>query len=754
MQTPSPILKDLVLVGGGHSHVAVLKNLGMNPLAGLRVTVISRDIHTPYSGMLPGLVAGQYGREQAHIDLRPLCRFAGARLYHDAVEGIDLEQRRLRCAGRPPVAFDLVSFDIGSRPRTAGIPGADAHTTPVKPVDAFLQRFDALCERLEQSPDPHLRVAVVGGGAGGVELLLSLEKRLRDLVGAPNGDKRLSFDLFSAGPRLLQTHNERVSRKFERIMAERRIDVHLNCRVARVEKGALVDADGTRHAFDEIIWVTDAAAPEWVGESGLATDDKGFIAVDDHLRSTSHPFVFAAGDIASMTNHDLAKSGVYAVRQGKPLAENLRRAAQGRRLTTYRPQRRFLSLVGTGEEHAVGSRGWLAFEGKWVWKLKDWIDTRWMEQWDELPEMEQPAPQIDVEADTGPEPGLETIATAAMRCGGCGSKLGADVLSRVLARLDVDTSEGVVVGLNAPDDCAVIDVPAGKLQVQSVDFFRTFIDDPYTFGRIAANHALGDIWAMGATAHTALAVAVVPYASEAKVEDDLFQLLAGANAVLRDAGASLVGGHSGEGAEMAFGLQLSGLVAPDAILRKGGMRPGDQLILTKPLGTGTLFAADMRGKAKGRWIDQAIESMVQSNRTAAECLTAHGATACTDVTGFGVLGHLVEMCRASQTGAELDLDALPLLDGAAATVQAGIFSSLQPDNVRLRRAIENVDEAASHPHYPLLFDPQTAGGLLASVPAEQAEACVAAMKEAGYAAATVIGRITPALDTPIRLVMG
>ncbi len=174
------------------------------------------------------------------------------------------------------------------------------------------------------------------------------------------------------------------------------------------------------------------------------------------------------------------------------------------------------------------------------------------------------------------------------------------------------------------------------------------------------------------------------------------------------------------------------------------MTPGDKLILTKPLGTGTLFAADMRGDAKGRWIDDALASMVQSNRIGAEILFARGATACTDVTGFGLLGHLVEMARPSEVDVELDLEALPLLDGAIDCIRAGIFSSLQPQNVRLRRAIRNGENGARESErLPLIFDPQTAGGLLASVSAAEAEDCVDALRKAGYPTAAIVGQILP-----------
>jgi selenide,water dikinase len=205
----------------------------------------------------------------------------------------------------------------------------------------------------------------------------------------------------------------------------------------------------------------------------------------------------------------------------------------------------------------------------------------------------------------------------------------------------------------------------------------------------------------------------------------------------------LVGGHTGEGSELALGFAINGLIDENlvSVMRKGGMQPGDVLILTKPIGTGTLFAAHARLAAKGRWIDAALQSMVLSNRKGAQCLREFGATACTDLTGFGLLGHLVEMTKPSGVDAEINLGALPLLDGALETVAAGIVSSLQPANVRLRRALRNQEAFAQHPRYPLIFDPQTAGGLLASVPAHRGNACVAALKALGYPHTAIIGRI-------------
>ena len=735
----TPIVKDLVLVGGGHSHLAVLKRFGMKPLAGVRLTLICRDLQAPYSGMLPGFIAGHYSFDEAHIDLGPLARFAGARFYHDEVVALDPVARTLQCVSRPPVRYDVLSINVGSAPITRNVPGADGNVVPVKPIDGFVAAWNGLRERILSDPGS-ARIAIVGGGAGGVELALSVQHRLRQLLAAQDRDgTALEFHLFTDTDDIMPTHNRFVRAKFRRILAQRGVHLHTNQRVERVAPGHLI-SDGVAHSFNEILWVTMAGAQPWLGEAGLDVSDEGFVLVNDSLQSTSHEDLFAAGDVANMVNHPRPKSGVFAVRQGRPLADNLRRRLLGQRLRPFRPQRLFLSLVSTGDKYAIASRSRWALEGRLIWRWKDWIDRRFMRKYNELPEMAaDEAP--DLARGLANADALKEISAIAMRCGGCGAKVGSTVLERVLSQLTPVQRDDVLVGLHEPDDAAVVTVPEGKVMVHTVDSFRAFIDDAYVFGRIAANHALGDIYAMGAEPQTALAIVSIPFGLEAKVEDELFQMLAGALEVLDAAGTALVGGHTSEGAELQLGFAINGLADKARLMRKTGMRPGDSLVLTKPIGTGTLFAADMRQKAKGRWIADALQSMTQSNQEGARCLFAHGATACTDVTGFGILGHLVEMTKPSGVDVEIELGSMPILDGAEETTANGIFSSLQPQNVRLRRAIHDVERAARHPRYPLLFDPQTAGGLLASVPGEQTADCLAELHDLGYARAAVIGRV-------------
>lgn len=729
----APIDTDIVLVGGGHAHVHVLAAFAMRPLPGLRLTLITRDLATPYSGMLPGVIAGLYSTEQAHIDLVRLAAATGTRLIHAEAIGLDRIAKRVLLAGRPPIAYDIVSIDVGIVPALAPIAGAAEHAIAVKPIGSFISKFNALLDRCRRPNGPR-RVAVIGGGAGGVELLLSVRTRLLREAHEAGVDTDAFFFALVTNGEILATHNRRVRGAFRRVFAARGIALYENQCARAVTADAIELENGRTVTADAVLVTTDASSPLWFRETGLDLDSKGFLSVGPTLQVTNDPDAFAAGDCATLLTTPREKAGVFAVRAGPPLAENLRRRARGENLKPWRPQRRHLALISTGERYAVASRGAFKAEGAWLWTVKDWIDRRWMRMYQDVDAM---VARMSQRSSTP----VSDSATAhdEMRCGGCAAKIGPGPLSRALARLPAaPESPDVVVGLGTPDDAAVLVAPAVKNLVQTVDFFRAFIDDPYVFGEIAVNHALNDVFAMGGAPRAALATAMVPYSPAAKVEEMLFQLIAGARACLDREGVALVGGHSSEGADLALGLAVTGEVAPDRIMRKGGLKPGDALILTRPLGTGILFAAAMRAKAHAHWIEAALAEMRRSNREAARIFVKHDATAMTDVTGFGLIGHMGEMLAASETGATIDLSAIPLYVGAMELARAGIASTLLPENLSLAGLLRGDVDAATR---AILFDPQTSGGLLAGIPIEQAVACVAELQSNGYVDSAVIGHV-------------
>ncbi len=747
MRPKAPVVKDIVLLGGGHSHIAVLRSFGMRPIPGVRLTLISRDVETPYSGMLPGLIAGHYTIDQAHIDLNPLARFADARFIRASVTGIDPDAKTVMLDERPAVKYDIVSINTGSTPTTHGTPGADEHTVPVKPISQFLAHWTRLKQRIEQHDGP-IRIGIVGAGAGGVELALAMHHTLTKSI-APGGQKQAPvLELLTADDDILASHPATVARRFRRQFAERGIAIHTNARVTEVASGRLLAASGNAFEYDEVLWVTNASAPSWLADSGLDLDAHGFVQTNDCLQSTSHADVFAAGDVATMQNHPRPKAGVFAVRQGPPLTRNLRRRALGASPVRYRPQRKFLTLISTGDRYAIAARGNWSTEGHWVWRWKDWIDSRFMRRFKELPSMESGSQPQAYEL---PAALQSDLPDDDMRCGGCGAKVAADVLAAALADIAPIERDDIVVGLHAPDDAAVIEVPSDKLSVLSVDAFRPMIEDPYVFGQIAANHCLSDLYAMGAEPQAALAIVSLPAWSDDKLAEELRQMLLGAQSIFGPSDAALVGGHTSESAEVSLGFSVTGLIDRERLLTKASLRLDDVLILTKALGTGTLLAADMRAKAAGRWIGNAIDSMLQPNGPAATCMRNHGASACTDITGFGLAGHLVEMLADAPLGATIDIEALPVLDGALATLADGIVSTLQEKNERFSRHCEIDAATLADPRARLLFDPQTSGGLLAGIPPDRARACLAELRALGCAQAAIIGHIVDAADTTGRI---
>ncbi len=707
MHSTHPIERDIVLVGGGHAHVDVLKRFGMRPEPGVRLTLVARDVLTPYSGMIPGLLRGVYDRQSCHIDLGKLARWAGVQLIRAPASGLDLVGQAVLFENRPALAYDLLSIDVGSTPPASDIAGAARYALPIKPLDRFLARLDEMDRALIDGAS----FVVIGAGAGGVETALGLKRRFE------RQGKRLAMTLVSAEADILPGHGQAVRRRMRQALADAGVSLRLHARAAAMNATGVDMTDGARIPSDVTILATGAAAPAWLAGSGLAVDGGGFVKTNRFLQSPSHPEVFAAGDCAAFQPTALPKSGVYAVRQGPPLAANLRRAALGAPLEPWRPQRRTLSLMSTGDGGAIVSYGGLAASGRWAWRWKDHIDRRWMEKYRDLAPM-RPSPPSEA----------DRSAPAPMRCGGCGAKVASPILRRALARLGL---EGV-----AGDDAAVLQPPAGLALVQTVDQFRSFIDDPYLFGEITTIHALGDIYAMGAEPDSALATVILPHAGDAATERDLTQILAGVLKALDAAGAKLVGGHTGEGADLALGVSLNGYQALQRLLPKGGAEAGDRLILTKPLGVGALMAADMRSAADADDVESALACMRLSAGASAEILRAHGVHAMTDVTGFGLAGHLIEMADGAKLSVALSLTAVPVLPGALAAVMAGIESTMAMANAAFSDRIANLPSGAPA---RLLFDPQTAGGLLAAVPPGNVPAALEALRAAGYLEVADIG---------------
>ncbi|MGR3269365.1 selenide, water dikinase SelD [Thalassococcus profundi] len=711
-QPPLPLTRDLVLIGGGHTHALVLRKWGMNPLPGVQVTLVNPGPTAPYSGMLPGHVAGHYSREALDIDLVRLARFAGARLVLGAADGIDLAAREVSVPGRPPIGFDALSVDIGITSGMPDLPGFADHAIPAKPLGSFASAWQHYL-----SGSGPARVAVIGGGVAGAELSMAMAHALAQK------QRPATVHLVEMG-RVLSDLGPASARRLRQALVDLGVALHEEAEVTAITAEGVALDGGSVLPADFVTGAAGARPYPWLEETGL-TLDRGFIIVEDRLRS-SDPSVFAAGDCAHMAFAPRPKAGVYAVRQAPVLYANLRRtlAAGSGGLRAYRPQTDYLKLISMGGKTALADRFGLPMSGPLMWRWKDRIDRAFMDKFDTLPRM--PAPDL-------PWPraaGLRTALGPKPMCGGCGAKVGRDVLAASLTALPANR-RGDITPL--PGDDAALLTTGGARQVLTTDHLRAMVADPVVMTRIAAHHALGDIWAMGATPQAATANLILPRLSETLTARLMAEILQTADEVMQEAGAAIVGGHSSVGTELTIGFSLTGLCDRAPITLAGG-RPGDTLILTKPLGSGVLMAAEMQGLAKGDWVAEALDLMTRGQARAAAILVpvAH---AMTDVTGFGLAGHLRGLCDASKVGARLDPGAVPLMSGARDLAARGIRSTLFAQN---RVALPGLPEA---PETDLLFDPQTSGGLLAAVPAGRAQGLLAQLRDAGDTAAE-IGQLT------------
>jgi selenide,water dikinase len=606
---------------------------------------------------------------------------------------------------------------------------------PIKPMQTFFERLDARLAALRGTTDRAARLAIVGGGVAGVEIAFCLATRLSKVL----HDDSWSIVLVTSDDEVASGTLPKTRAALRRALSERGIEVRTGCRVVRATEGQLVFDNDEVLSIDMALWATSARAAPLLETFALPKDDRGFLLTEPTLQTTLGAPIFAVGDCGTIEGHVLPKAGVYAVREGPVLWENIQRMLVGEPLERYRPQTSFLKLINTGNGRAVAEYKGLTFHNRLCWKLKDRIDGRFMDMYQDYAPMPV-AP--DVEAASTP------------RCAGCGGKVGGSVLSRVLARLEIPQHSQVELGLAEADDAAIVRANEGRPLVVTTDFFAAPLDDPYVVGRVAALNAASDLFAMGARPVAALAHIGIPVGKPRRQEELLYELLAGGLREFETMGATLAGGHTIESPQITIGFTMLGNAGDGPSTTKARLKPGDVLILTKPLGTGVLLAAQMQARCRGEWMRTLVESMLQSNEQAASIAAECGVAAMTDVTGFGLAGHLLEMLEASEAACELCCDRIPLLPGVSELLHEGVESTLAPANRAAEEAISVPPHVQTSPAYQALFDPQTSGGLLMASAEANARKLAGRLTTANAACAVVIGRVTrpPAGRPQIRIV--
>jgi selenide,water dikinase len=644
---------------------------------------------------------------------------------------------------RPPLHFDILSINIGGQPDLGAIKGAADHVIPVKPIAKFQQAFDDLL-----ATGLPKKLAVIGGGAAGCELALALNKRWRDHGASPE------MTLYSRSTRLMPQMAPRASHLMFAALLDAGIKLQLGRAVDKIDAGTIRFGDNSSDAFDACFLVSAVRPPRWLSTTGLALDDSGFIAAHPTLQSKSHANIFAAGDVATISSSPRPRAGVFAVRAGPVLAKNLRKYLHGHALKRWSAQRRYLAIIGTADNGAIASWGQFGVKADWFLALKYWIDRRFMAKYQQLTMPTPPAPQpfagLDSGLDDTSSQGHRDPVFATMRCLGCAAKASHNVLANALEdAVSLAVSNGADPALmpeaGIETDAAIMaSPPAGHQLVQSVDVLSEIVSDPFMLGRIAAVHALSDLYAALATPTTALAIINLPEANLSIQTNQLTQILAGGLFTLSEAGVKLTGGHTSEGGALSVGFSVTGHVKKKWPAVSVTASSGDDLVLvlTKPLGTGVIMAGHMQLIAKAQWVDAAIRQMAVSNQQAAMHFLKKGVLGATDITGFGLARHAQNLSlRLGASGCRLDLSSLPLLDGVLALLSSGIRSSLHDQN----RAAVQIDAsglkgdagAQFDAHVETLFDPQTSGGLLGVFPRNAANRLVTILRKDGLTAAII-----------------
>ncbi|MGY9044323.1 MAG: selenide, water dikinase SelD, partial [Rhodobacterales bacterium] len=564
-----PFTRDLVLVGGGHAHALVLKAWGMNPLPGARLTVINPGPTAPYTGMLPGYVAGHYASSDLEIDLVKLCRHAGARLILDKVVNIDQLQNKVMLAERNPVAYDIASFDIGITAKI-DLPGFDEYGVGAKPLGVYARQWNDFFENVKQgklSPN----VAVIGGGVAGCELAMAMAYALHAVGVTPK------VTVIEVGMQISGVGGK-VRQKMLMAMNALGVVVKTNTRVLKVciDQVILDRQDPIAASF--CVGAGGGKAHKWISQTNLPQKD-GFIKINADLGVVGDSALFAVGDCAIMENAVRPKAGVFAVRAAPILHQNIRAALNGGIRKKWRPQKNFLKLISLGGQSAVAEKFGLTLTGPFMWRWKTHIDRKFMNRLVDLPKML--SPKISGETAIG----VAEMLQANPLCGGCGSKVGRGILSGALKNVK-KPSNNVVMGIG--DDAAVLRHSGGEFQVISTDHLRSLIHDPGLMTRIAVVHSLGDIWAMGAQPQVGLASIIVPQMSEKLQARTLLEITQVATEVLNASGAQLVGGHTTMGAELTIGFTVTG-TKKSTPLTVAGAKDGDLLILTRPIGSGVIL---------------------------------------------------------------------------------------------------------------------------------------------------------------------
>ena len=675
------IKKDLILLGAGHANIEVIKYLGNLKLDGLRITLISKNYNTTYSGMVPGYIEGIYNWEDINIDLIQLSYQYNINIIISEVLKISAKKRKIFLKNRPPIKFDFLSINLGIRSNVNNIHGAKENALFLKPISEIKTTILSILKSKSEN------ITIIGGGAAGVEVSLALRDRFR------KNNINKNIILISKYNTLMKNYPFNVRNSLKSELIKNKIKILFDSKITKINKTSIVINDHKKLKCSCAILATDALPPDVVNKSDLKISKDGFISVLNTLQSNTSTNIFASGDIADIEDYKLAKAGVYAVRQSKILKRNLERIYKNKNLYKYKPQKSYLSIIGITNGKALANKYFFAFKGKFFWKLKRYIDKKFIEKYKDFKSNEKNfVPSID-----SIEP-----SEYDMQCAGCGSKIPQTVLKKVFSQ---NLQEG---SFDAND------VKGANRLVHTVDTITSIIDDLYLLGKIAAKHSLNDLIASNSGLLSVQMVLGIPQALNRIQERDIYQIKEGANSIFNEFGVTISGGHSYSIEEGKSTVGFS-LIGKKNTISKNNLKKNQKLkiFMTGRLGTALVMAALKYKIISGKYYNEVITEMTNSNFLIYTLFKKHMINNITDISGFGLALHLQNLLLRNKMfkGANIYLNKIPMLEGAKEAIKKNVSSSLSYSN---KNIINNDLKVLikDKKYLNILFDPQTSGGFL------------------------------------------
>lgn len=696
-----PITNDLVLIGGGHSHLSVLMKLSKKPLNGNRITLITNEIDTPYSGMIPGYIEGIYSWRDSHIDLYRLCLKLNVRFIHAEVERVSAHEKEIYFKDRPKIKFDVLSINTGIQSNNREIKGAAKYCLPVKPISKLTNNFLNKITNFKS-------IAFIGGGAGSVELALAIKKRFLNI----NQDIKITIITGKRG--LLSTFPQKTKLTSLKTLEKFKIDIIEYKRVLEVKPKQIILSDKSLLKIDKAILSTNSMTPKWLAKSDILLTKDNYILVNKSFQ-TNYKYVFASGDVIDFNNQNLKKAGVFAVRSGKPLAINIKQFILGKKLVEYKFNKNYLALIGTSKRSAIATKYNLTFNSRFFFYLKKYIDQNFIKKFSDFrirKKFTLDALKTDVLNIFVKHKEKITDKNDIMQCKGCAAKVPLNALKQALPKDIVSTSEDAV------------SVPGHPELYQTVDMISSIITDPFLLGKIAANHSISDMVSVNSKITSAMMILQLPLSKTEINSRDLEQVLLGANEIFKTIDCPLIGGHTmiGKDKDPIIGFSILGQKQKKIKIVKNRrkIKTKDLLILTEKIGSGLIFAGINNYLIDSYFQIDVIKQMIKGNLNFGKISNQLNILSMTDITGFGLANHLLNLIKRdnSKTGLTIYPNKIPLFEGVNECLNKDIKSSLFKSNydIAQKDIIYKRDKSKLD---NILYDPQTVGGIAFIIPQEE-----------------------------------